>query len=158
MESVDWFDAISYCNARSAKEGLAAAYAMLYAAARFAVVVSRADERLHVGALSIGQVISIVLFIGGLAATLPSNALAYADKGLALTAGLIPRRFNGTIPWEHPGNKAFYRLLFAAALANICNGTFEKAMHIIKVSLARNPADPLGIRNLIDELPARCVY
>ncbi len=60
----------------------------------------------------------IASLTGGLAATLPSNALAYADKGLALTAGLIPRRFNGTIPWEHPGNKAFYRLLFAAALAN----------------------------------------
>lgn len=53
---------------------LAAAYAMLYAAARFAVEFSRADERLHVGALSIGQVISIVLFIGGLAATLRLRA------------------------------------------------------------------------------------
>ena len=49
---------------------LAAAYAMLYAVARFAVEFTRADPRMHVGALSIGQIISVALFLGGLAATI----------------------------------------------------------------------------------------
>ena len=48
---------------------LAAAYVMLYGAARFTVEFTRADPRLHVGPLSIGQLISVVLFLGGLAAT-----------------------------------------------------------------------------------------
>lgn len=47
-----------------------ARYMMLYAAARFIVEFSRADERLYFGPVSISQAISIGVFIAGLAMTL----------------------------------------------------------------------------------------
>ncbi|MGI5869715.1 MAG: prolipoprotein diacylglyceryl transferase [Kiritimatiellia bacterium] len=63
---------------------LAAAYATLYAVVRFAVEFTRGDPRLHVGPLSIGQLISLVIFIGGLAAT-----LALARKSKLETGNLV---------------------------------------------------------------------
>ncbi len=46
-----------------------AAYMMLYAVVRFVVEFARADDRLHVGPFSIGQVISLALLVGGLVLT-----------------------------------------------------------------------------------------
>ncbi len=62
-----------------------ARYMLMYGAARFLVEFSRGDSRFHLGALSIGQIISMALMTGGVAIMLylrtqPPNVPQQADK------------------------------------------------------------------------------